>query len=77
MITDDGSVEVREPKHTLQENETLFVEIYSSKSLFPESDSLKFFFQSEKLKKLNREKADTFERLLSVEECAKTLKILK
>ena len=43
----------------------------------PESDSLKFFFQSEKLKRLNREEVDTCEGLLSVEECAKALSKFK
>ena len=70
LITDDGSV-IREPKHIFQEEENFFKEICSSRGVSPDSESFKFFFQSEKLKKLNREEAAICEGLLSVEECAK------
>ena len=45
LVADD----IREPKQILQD---FFQDIYSSKWVSPESDSLKFFFQPEELKKL-------------------------
>ena len=49
LVTDD----IREPKQILQEEKDFFQDIYSSKWVSPESDSLEFFFQPEELKKLN------------------------
>ena len=67
----DGNI-VLEPKQILEEEERFFREIYQSKNVCPESANLELFFDG--LNTLKQEEADTYEGLLTLEECTKSLK---
>ena len=73
-LTKDGNI-VHEPKQILEEEERFFKEIYQSKNVSPESANLKHF--SDGLNTLKQEEADTCEGLLTLEECASSLKQFK
>ena len=74
-LTKEDSNIVHEPKQILEEEERFFKEIYQSKNVCPEFANLEHF--SDGLNTLKQEEVDTCEGLLTLEECASSLKQFK
>ena len=69
---EDGSV-LHNPKEILDEEEAFFREIYRSKGVSPDSEIFQHFYDSDGLKKLNTEEAESCEGLLTLQECVNSL----